>query len=109
MNNCLAGYRFELVNAGNVLLAVCQREQWLVAIHIAVFEHPPYAVAFEARGPENQPVPVVIVKLAHALAASVGEASASAFITRSRREASRNALDGFARHARVQGMAQLIR
>lgn len=109
LNNCLAGYRFELVNGDSVLLAVRQREQWVAAIHIVVFERPPYAVAFEARGPENQPVPAVIAKLAHALAASVGEASASAFSTQSRKEAARHALDVLARHAQIRAMAQLIR
>lgn len=109
LKNCLAGYQFDLISGDNVLLAIRDGPQWVAAIHIALFEHPPHAIAFEARGPHNQTIPVPIAKLSHALAASVGADSAKSFCAHSCHQAQLNNLDIPAFQARLEALERLVR
>jgi hypothetical protein len=104
LHNCLGSYRYELVSGQDLLLGVRQAGQWQAAIHLALFDQPPYALAFEARGPHNQEVEAPVTRLAHALAASIDASAVQALSTAARAAAKRLDVDRLAAVARAEAL-----
>lgn len=104
LHNCLASYRYELVSGHDLLLGVRQAGRWQAAIHLALFDQPPYALAFEARGPHNLAAEAPVTRLAHALAASIDASAVQALSTVTRAAAKRLGVDRLAAVARAEAL-----